>query len=167
MAFTFTWTDKVDNVDFNKAKDVNDLAHGIQETQSAFNALSVPTKVSELQNDSGYITAAAIPTKVSQLENDSGYITNSVNHFSVGTRFTISSDDSNRRTDITAYSEAGDSLYLTAYNLNVNASVVRIGPTQTYIQNVVDPTDSGDAANKAYVDSAIASAITATLSTAV
>ncbi len=109
----------------------------------------------------------SIPTKVSELTNDSGYITDSVNHFSVGTRFTISSDDSNRRTDITAYSEAGDNLNLTAYNLNVNASVVRIEPTQTYIQNVVDPTDSGDAANKAYVDSAIASAITATLSTAV
>ena len=73
MAFTFTWTDKVDNVDFNKAKDVNDLAHGIQETQSAFNALSIPEKVSQLQNDSGYITAEAIPTKVSQLENDEKY----------------------------------------------------------------------------------------------
>ncbi len=55
MAFTFTWTDKVDNVDFNKAKDVNDLAHGIKEIQAAFNALSVPTKVSQLENDSGYL----------------------------------------------------------------------------------------------------------------
>ena len=33
------------------------------------------TKVSQLTNDSGYITSSSIPTKVSQLTNDSGYIT--------------------------------------------------------------------------------------------
>jgi len=39
---------------------------------------TVPTKTSDLTNDSGFITSAAIPTvptKVSQLTNDSGYIT--------------------------------------------------------------------------------------------
>lgn len=39
---------------------------------------TVPTKTSDLQNDSGFITSAAIPavpTKVSQLQNDSGFIT--------------------------------------------------------------------------------------------
>lgn len=39
---------------------------------------SVPTKTSDLTNDSGFITSAAIPsvpTKTSQLTNDSGYIT--------------------------------------------------------------------------------------------
>ncbi len=36
---------------------------------------SVPTKVSDLTNDSGYITSSSVPTKVSQLTNDSGYIT--------------------------------------------------------------------------------------------
>lgn len=41
----------------------------------------IPTKVSELENDSGYITsedipdAPVVPTKVSEFENDSGYIT--------------------------------------------------------------------------------------------
>lgn len=43
----------------------------------------IPTKVSDLENDSGYITAeaienkadsSAVPTKVSELENDSGYL---------------------------------------------------------------------------------------------
>lgn len=33
----------------------------------------VPTKVSELENDSGFITSESVPTKVSELENDSGY----------------------------------------------------------------------------------------------
>lgn len=35
----------------------------------------VPTYLSELTNDSGYITSSGVPTKTSQLANDSGYIT--------------------------------------------------------------------------------------------
>lgn len=35
----------------------------------------VPTKTSQLTNDSGFITNANIPTKTSQLTNDSGFIT--------------------------------------------------------------------------------------------
>ena len=38
-------------------------------------ASSVPTKVSDLTNDSGYIDSSALPTKVSDLTNDAGYIT--------------------------------------------------------------------------------------------
>ena len=37
----------------------------------------IPTKVSDLTNDSGYATASQIPTKVSDLTNDSGYATTS------------------------------------------------------------------------------------------
>ena len=37
----------------------------------------VPTKTSELQNDSNFVTASNVPTKVSDLENDSGYVTSS------------------------------------------------------------------------------------------
>lgn len=35
----------------------------------------IPTKVSQLDNDVGYITASAIPSQVSEFENDAGYIT--------------------------------------------------------------------------------------------
>ena len=35
----------------------------------------IPTKVSELENDAGYLTEAAVPTKTSQLENDSNFVT--------------------------------------------------------------------------------------------
>ena len=38
---------------------------------------SVPTKTSDLTNDSGFITSASIPTKTSDLTNDSGFITSS------------------------------------------------------------------------------------------
>lgn len=36
---------------------------------------NIPTKTSELQNDSGFVTSSSIPTKTSQLTNDSGFIT--------------------------------------------------------------------------------------------
>ena len=52
---------------------------------------AVPTKTSQLYNDSGYITNASIPTKTSELINDNGYITdtelNAMNHVS-STAFT-------------------------------------------------------------------------------
>lgn len=38
----------------------------------------IPTKTSELDNDSGFITSADVPTKTSELDNDSGFITNTV-----------------------------------------------------------------------------------------
>lgn len=38
-------------------------------------ASTIPTKTSELENDSGFITAIDLPTKTSQLINDSGFIT--------------------------------------------------------------------------------------------
>ena len=35
---------------------------------------SIPTKTSDLTNDSGFITSASIPTKTSDLTNDSGFV---------------------------------------------------------------------------------------------
>ena len=35
---------------------------------------TIPTKTSDLNNDSGFITSASLPTKVSDLSNDSGFI---------------------------------------------------------------------------------------------
>lgn len=39
--------------------------------------VTVPTRTSELTNNSGFVTSDSIPTKTSQLTNDSGYITSS------------------------------------------------------------------------------------------
>lgn len=39
----------------------------------------VPTKVSDLTNDSGFITSSSVPTKTSDITNDSGFITTAVN----------------------------------------------------------------------------------------
>lgn len=38
---------------------------------------AIPTKTSDLTNDSGFITSASVPTKTSDLTNDSGFITSS------------------------------------------------------------------------------------------
>ena len=38
-------------------------------------SISVPTKTSDLTNDSGFITSSALPTKTSDLTNDSGFLT--------------------------------------------------------------------------------------------
>lgn len=37
--------------------------------------INIPTKTSDLDNDSGFITDADVPTKTSDLENDSGFLT--------------------------------------------------------------------------------------------
>ena len=50
----------------------------INELKTIVNNISVPTKTSQLTNDSGYITNSDLPTipsKVSQLANDSNYVT--------------------------------------------------------------------------------------------
>ena len=44
------------------------------------NKPAIPTKTSDITNDSGFITSAALPTKTSDLTNDSGFITNQVNN---------------------------------------------------------------------------------------
>jgi hypothetical protein len=52
----------------------------------------IPTNVSELTNDSGFITSADVPTNVSDLTNDAGYITSSdlpTNHVTTDTVQTI------------------------------------------------------------------------------
>ena len=92
-----TWSsDKIDTLLSGKANSA-DLA--TVATTGSYTDLSntptIPTKVSELQNDSGYVASSSlatvattgsytdltntptIPTKVSELQNDSGYITDS------------------------------------------------------------------------------------------
>lgn len=61
---------------------------------------SLPTKVSDLTNDSGYITSSALPTKVSDLTNDSGFITASA----IPTNVSAFTNDCGY---LTSYSETG------------------------------------------------------------
>ena len=69
------------SVPMNVSSFTNDANYVNQSQLSqAVNGISVPTKTSQLQNDSGFVTNAAIPTKTSQLTNDSNFATtNDVN----------------------------------------------------------------------------------------
>ena len=95
--------------------------------------------------------AKNVPTKVSQLENDEKYIKNTGTDIDAARTVTKIGDDS-------LYS-----LELSAYQIHLNAS----SSGYVSISNLQDPTSGRDAANKQYVDSAIASAITTALNTAV
>ena len=51
------------------------LQNGTSVVENGVARVTVPTKTSDLQNDSGFVTSSAIPTKTSDLQNDSGFIT--------------------------------------------------------------------------------------------
>lgn len=76
----------------NQAEDITQLQNNytnlIDNTIPSIES-SIPTKTSQLQNDSGFITEENIPTKTSQLQNDSGFITKEVNNL---TNYTKTSD---------------------------------------------------------------------------
>lgn len=60
--------------DVSQAKtDIGTLQEDVTDLETA--VLDIPTKTSELENDSGFITDGGIPTKTSDLVNDSGFIT--------------------------------------------------------------------------------------------
>lgn len=54
---------------------------------------TIPTKVSELENDSNFATTSDVPTKTSELTNDSGYITQLVTETLQGTKRYKTFDD--------------------------------------------------------------------------
>lgn len=127
---------------------------------------SVPTKTSELTNDSWFITSAdipAIPSKTSDLTNDSWFITNSVNNLT--NYYTKTETDwlvINKLDKITAWTL--DKAYVvttewvqTAYNISQWASsntIVRRSWTGIIVPDT--PWDNTHAVNKNYVDNAIA-----------
>lgn len=59
------------------AGDIPTRTSQLQNDSGFITSASVPTKTSQLQNDSGFVTSASVPTKTSQLQNDSGFITSS------------------------------------------------------------------------------------------
>ena len=60
---------------YAKATDIPTKTSELSNDSGFITSAAVPTKVSVLENDAGYITSAAIPTKVSAFENDAGYLT--------------------------------------------------------------------------------------------
>ena len=91
----------------------------------------LPTKTSQLTNDSGYITSANVPTKVSELQNDSGYITDYTETDPV---FSASAAAGITRSNITNWNKAvkyhswdtSNNLYKVSYNNSV-AILLEVG----------------------------------------
>lgn len=73
----------------------------------------IPTKVSELENDSNYVTESQLPTKTSDLDNDSGFIDKNVDDL---TNYTKTSDLSAVATS-GAYSDLSGTPDLSVYSL--------------------------------------------------
>ena len=78
---TYSEGDGIDIMNNVVSADVDGVTIGIDSTTHKIKSLqTIPTKTSDLQNDSGFITSSdipAIPTKTSDLQNDSGFITSS------------------------------------------------------------------------------------------
>lgn len=80
---------------------------------------TLPSKVSELTNDSGFITTVAVPKNVSELTNDSGFITNAalptkVSQLENDTKFITASGVP---TNVSAFTN--DAAYITASDIPV------------------------------------------------
>lgn len=80
--FTTALKDKLNGIATGAEVNVQSDWNVADTSSDAFikNKPSIPTKTSDITNDSGFITSAALPTKTSDLTNDSGFITNQVNN---------------------------------------------------------------------------------------
>ena len=80
--FTTTFKNKLNGIATGAEVNVQSDWNIADTSSDAFikNKPAIPTKTSDLTNDSGFITSAAVPTKTSDLTNDSGFITNQVNN---------------------------------------------------------------------------------------
>ena len=76
MSFRDSWVEQ-DNSMGADAEVVNQIANAVIQNEKDIDSAkkNIPTKISQLENDTGYITESAIPEKLSEFENDKGFIT--------------------------------------------------------------------------------------------
>ena len=107
----------------------------------------MPSKTSDLTNDSGFITSSDVPTKTSDLNNDSGFITNAP----------VAAE--------AARAQAAEALLATISSLQ--AEISRATGVEGMLQNLIDgiaakipsaATEQNQLADKAFVNSSIATA---------
>ena len=113
----------------NQSEDITQLQNNynnlIENTIPSIES-SIPTKTSQLQNDSGFITEGNIPTKTSQLQNDSGFITKEVDNL---TNYTPTSS-------LSAVATSGAYSDLTGTpDLSVYATTTQLGTETTNREN--------------------------------
>jgi hypothetical protein len=76
MSFRDSWVEQ-DNSMGADAEVVNQIANAVIQNEKDIDSAkkNIPTKISQLENDAGYITNADIPKKLSEFENDKVFIT--------------------------------------------------------------------------------------------
>ena len=152
----FKWTDRVDGVDPASANDINIIAHAVEALNEEIKSLTsggggggggsgtdikVPTKTSELENDSGFITGNDVPKKLSELEADSITRTD-LNPFDFSAYIAdFSGHEMNFGFDNITFKK-------TDYGLGIDFD----GQT---LHNVGTPEAATDGASKGYVDNAV------------
>ena len=92
----------------------------------------VPSKVSELDNDAGYITANALPTKTSDLVNDSGFVTSTELENGVEKLVEDANDEHSTRVVVDEYDNVFVQKYTTGWY--VSKIEVSIGTTTDYTE---------------------------------
>ena len=109
--------------------------------------LTVPLKVSELINDTGFITNAAIPTKTSQLTNDSSFITNA--DISIPTKTSQLTNDSGFITNAAIPTKTSqltnDSGFIT--NAGIPTKTSQLTNDSGFITNAAIPTKTSQLTN--------------------
>ena len=111
--------------------------------------LTVPLKVSELINDTGFITNAGIPSKTSQLTNDSGFITNA--DISIPTKTSQLENDSGFITNAgipTKTSQlTNDSGFITNADISIPTKTSQLTNDSGFITNANIPTKTSQLTN--------------------
>lgn len=117
-------------------------------------AQEVPTKTSELTNDSGFITSADVPSKTSELTNDSGFITGyTETDPTVPAWAKASSKPSYSYDEITGKPTLFSGSYNDLTDKPTIPSVAGLA-SETYVQNAV-----ADKATTTYVDTKVANLV--------
>jgi hypothetical protein len=101
------------------------------------NTTPIPTKTSDLTNDSGFITASSLPTRTSQLTNDSGFIT-SGDIPTIPTKTSDLTNDSNFVADA-SYVHTDNNYDATAKGI-VDGATAAIAAKSTVAWNQIDTT---------------------------
>ena len=111
--------------------------------------LTVPLKVSELINDTGFITNAGIPTKTSQLTNDSGFITNA--DISIPTKTSQLTNDTGFITNAAIPTKTSqltnDSGFITNAYISIPSKTSQLTNDTGFITNAAIPTKTSQLTN--------------------
>lgn len=110
--------------------------------------LSIPTKTSDLTNDSGYITSSSVPTKTSDLTNDSGFITSSslptkTSDLTNDSGYITSSSLPTKTSDLTNDSGFVTTDTNTTYTLSISGNVITLTPSTGTAQTITLPVYNG------------------------